>query len=124
MGLLYEAENYTVLGACFEVYKEQGCGFLEDVYQESLEIELGLRGVPFLAKPKLELAYKGKKLRQWYAPDLLCFGKIIVEVKAVKCLCNEHRAQLHNYLVTTGYRVGYLANFSLYPKLEYERIVR
>ncbi len=83
MALLYEAESYAILGACFEVYKEQGPGFLESVYQECLEIELQERGIPFIAQPGLLLKYKGRELTQAYKPDFVCFGKIIVEIKAV-----------------------------------------
>jgi len=111
------------MGACFEVYKEKGCGFLEAVYQECLELELGIRTMPYVASVPLNLTYKGVQLRQRYVPDLICFQKIIVELKAVSELTDEHRAQVHNYLRATGYRLGLLVNFGHYPKLEYERIV-
>src|SRR5262249_14993039 len=124
VGLLFEQESYAVLGACFEVYKEMGCGFLEAVYQECLELELERRGVPFRPQPDLFLNYKGRQLQQFYKSDLVCYEKIAVEIKAVKSLEEVHRAQLHNYLKGTGLRVGYLVNFGHYPKLEYERIVR
>ncbi|MFN9288889.1 MAG: GxxExxY protein, partial [Planctomyces sp.] len=78
MTLLYEEETYKILGACFEVYKEKGCGFLEAVYQECLEIELSLQSIPFEIQPSVSLAYKGHALRQVYIPDLICFQKIIV----------------------------------------------
>jgi len=122
--LLYEEETFALRGACFEVYKEKGCGFLEAVYQECLEIELRLRGVPFVSQPKLELEYKRQKLETQYQPDLICFGKIVVELKAVSALADEHRAQVHNYLKATGHRLGLLVNFGHYPKVEIERIVR
>jgi len=124
MGLLLESETYSILGACFEVYKEKGCGFLEPVYQECLEIELALRGLPFNAQPLLPLEYKGRVLKREYQPDLICFSNVIVELKAVTALADEHRAQVHNYLKASGLRVGLLANFGHYPKLEHERIVR
>ena len=122
-GFLFKEEGYQILGACFDVYNEEGSGFLEDVYQEALQIELGLRGIPFDAQPELRITYKGHELRKRYIPDLVCFGQIIVELKAVKELCDEHRAQLLNYLKATGYRVGYLVNFGHHPKLQYERFV-
>jgi len=122
--LLYEEETFAIRGACFEVYREKGCGFLEAVYQECLEIELGLRDVPFVAKPKLELEYKGHKLRTQYQPDMICFGKIVVELKAASELVDKHRAQVHNYIEATGYRLGLLINFGHYPKVEIERIIR
>lgn len=121
--LIYEQESYEIIGACFEVYKDKGCGFLEDVYQECLEIELGLRGTPFQSQAGLDLFYKGRKLRKAYVPDFVCFGKIIVEVKAVRELCDEHRAQALNYLKATGHKLGLLVNFGHHPLLEYERLV-
>lgn len=124
MDIVYKEESYQIVGACFEVYNEKGSGFLEPVYQECLELELGMQGIPFAAQQGLALDYKGKPLNQTYKPDFICFGKIIVELKAVSELTNEHRAQTHNYLKATGMRLGLLVNFGQHPKLEYERIVR
>ena len=121
--LILKDECYRVMGACFEVYKDKGCGFLEAVFQECLELELGLRGVPFVAQLELSLSYKGVPLRQTYKPDLICFGSVLVELKAVSKLADEHRAQVINYLHATGLRVGLLVNFGHHPKLEWERIV-
>ena len=121
--LLYKEESYNIIGACFEVYKEKGCGLLEAVYQECLEIELGLCDIPFSSQSALTLHYKGRKLKQTYVPDFECYEKIIVEIKAVKELCDEHRAQVFNYLRATGFQLGLTVNFGHYPKLEYERIV-
>jgi GxxExxY protein len=122
--LLYKQESYEIIGACFEVYKEKGCGFLEAVYQECLEIELEMRGIPTLSQKELDLFYKGRKLVQTFRPDFLCHEKIIVEIKAVSKLLNDHRAQLQNYLAATGFRLGLLVNFGHYPLLEFERIIR
>jgi GxxExxY protein len=124
MTLLFEEESYRILGACFEVYKEKGCGFLEGVYHECLEIEFGLCGIPFQPKAELTLAYKGRKLQQIYIPDFICFAQIILEIKAVSAIADEHCAQLHNYLKATGLRLGLLVNFGHHPKLQHERIVR
>jgi GxxExxY protein len=123
LNVVYREESYEIMGACFEVYKEKGDGFVEPVYQECLEYELGDRGVPFQAQVGLQLTYKGRPLKQKYIPDFVCFGKIILELKAVTALLDEHRAQLQNYLRATGMKLGLLVNFSHYPKLEYERIV-
>ncbi len=120
--ILYKKESYKIMGACFEVYKDKGSGFLEAVYQECLKIEFTKQGIPFIEKPKLELKYKGEKLRQTYEPDFICYDKIILELKSVKLVVNEHRAQITNYLKATGKRLGLLINFGHYPKLEYERI--
>ena len=122
--LILEQETHRILGACFEVYKEKGCGFVEPVYQECLELELSSRGVEFLAQQELGLSYKGRPLRQTYRADFICFGKIILEIKAVSKLANEHRAQVLNYLNATGFELGLLVNFGHHPKLEWERIVR
>lgn len=122
--ILFKKESYKIMGACFEVYKEKGNGFLEPVYQECLEIELGLQSIPFAPQPELQLSYKGKVLTQTYKPDFICFDTIIVEIKAVSQLTNEHRAQVHNYLKATDMRLGLLVNFGHHPKVEWERIVR
>ena len=122
--LIFKDEAYAIIGGCFEVYNDKGCGFLEAVYQECLEIELGIRGIPFQPQAELKLAYKGRPLKQHYYPDFFCFGKIIVEIKAVSELADEHRAQVHNYLKATGCRLGLLVNFGHKGKLEYERVVR
>lgn len=120
--IIYREESYKILGACFEVYKEKGCGFLEAVFQECLEIEFRSQAITFVAHPLLALSYKGQSLKQVYTPDFVCYGKIIVEIKAVSALTDEHRAQVHNYLRATGHRLGLLVNFGHYPKVEYERI--
>jgi GxxExxY protein len=124
MELILKQESYAVVGACFEVYKEKGCGFLEVVYQECLAIEFALQGIPFQPQAELTLSYKGHVLTQTYKPDFICYGKVILEIKAVSRLDDEHRAQVHNYLRATGHKLGLLVNFGHYPKLEYERIVR
>lgn len=111
------------MGACFEVYKEMGCGFLESVYQECLALEFANRGIPFEEQPCLRLNYKKKRLKQTYVPDFLCFGEVVVELKAVKQIADEHRAQAINYLKATGKRLALLVNFGHYPQLEHERLV-
>jgi GxxExxY protein len=121
--LLYQDESYKIIGACFEVYREKGCGFLEPVYHECLEIELRLQQIPCVSKPSLALQYKLCPLSSKYEPDFICYGKIILELKAVTELVNEHRAQVQNYLKATGMKLGLLVNFGHYPKLQLERIV-
>ncbi len=122
--IIYKKESYAIIGACFEVYNEKGCGFLEPVYQECLGIEFDYQRIPAIPKSSLTLSYRGRILIQTYGPDYVCFGKIIVELKAVSALIGEHRAQLLNYLHATGFELGLLVNFGHYPKLEYERIAK
>ncbi len=121
-GIIYSEESYRIMGACFEVYREKGCGFLESVYQECLEMELASQGISYVAQPALMLKYKGRTLRQTYAPDFVCFDKIVIEIKATSALADEHRAQMHNYLRATGHRLGLLVNLGHFPKVEAERI--
>ena len=124
--LLFEKESYAIRGAIFEVHGEMGCGFLETVYQECMEKELTKRGIPFEAQKDLLLMYKGQPLKQIYNADLICYGEIIVELKAVKTLTAdtaEHRAQVINYLKAAKLRLGLLANFGSNPKAIIERLV-
>jgi GxxExxY protein len=120
---LYQQQGYDFMAAAFEVHTEMGHGFLEEVYHESLELELTQRGISYISKPKLSLSYKGQPLKKQYEADLIVIGEIIVELKAIKALLPEHEAQLINYLRATRKRVGYLVNFGSFPKLEWKRFV-
>ncbi|MDP2806993.1 MAG: GxxExxY protein [bacterium] len=122
-GLIFKAESYAITGACFEVYKSMGCGFLEAVYQECLAIELGNRKIPYIAQKKLLLEYKGIPIRKSYEPDFVCYDRIILEIKAAQSLCDEDQAQVINYLQATNFQLGLLVNFGHYPKLEMKRIL-
>ncbi len=122
--IIYGKESYAIVGACFEVYNAKGCGFLEPVYQECLAIEFEYQRIPAISKPLLTLSYRDRTLTQTYQSDFVCFEKIILELKAVSKLADEHRAQLLNYLHATGFELGLLVNFGHYPKLEYERIAK
>lgn len=112
MALLYPTESYAIRGAIFEVHKQKGSGFLEKVYQECLEQEFIQRGIPYEREKRIKIDYKGKVLEQEYIADFVCYGKIIVECKAVKELIDVHRAQIINYLRATNLRLGFLVNFS------------
>lgn len=120
--MLFADESYQIMGACFEVHNRQGCGFLEAVYQECLAMEFAHQNVPFVAQPELPLSYRGQRLRQTYQPDFICYGKIIVEIKAVGQLIDQHSAQVINYLHAGGFELGILVNFGGHPKLEYKRL--
>ena len=122
--ILFKDESYAIQGAVFEVYKEMGNGYLENVYQECLEKEFGRRNIPFTAQPELTLSYKGERLKQVYRPDFICFDNIILELKAAKNLLPEHEAQLFNYLKATSLRLGLLINFGHQPLVEIKRCAR
>ncbi len=116
--LIYPEESFRIRGACFEVYKLKGCGFTEPIYQEGLETELELQGIPFDPQQQFPLIYKGRRLRHTFIPDLVCFGKIILELKAVPHLTDEHRAQTLNYLQATGMQLGLLINLDITQKFK------
>ena len=120
--LLYKNESYKIIGACFAVYNDKGCGFLEPVYQECMQIELEFQEIPYKEHPSLSLTYRGQELTQRYIPDFICYDKIILELKALSALTDEHRSQVLNYLNATGLKLGLLVNFGQHGSLEYERI--
>ncbi len=120
---ILKQEGYDLMSAAFEVYNHTGHGFLESVYQECLERELTLRGIPFVSQQECSIFYKSEPLKQTYRMDLVTHGAIIVQLKAFKSVLPEHKAQLMNYIKATGYRVGYLINFGCVNKLEWERII-
>ena len=123
MSVLYKDEVYAIIGAAIEVHRELGPGFLEAVYQEALEIELSDRHIPFVAQQPLAIHYKQHQLNQRYVPDLICYEKIIVDLKVLKKLSGREKAQILNYLKATGLRVGLLVNFGSQGKLEWKRFI-
>jgi GxxExxY protein len=122
--LICKKESYAIVGACFEVYNEKGCGFLEPVYHECLAIEFEYQRIPAISKPALTLSYRGRTLLQTYNSDFIRHQKIVLELKTVSKLIDEHRAQILNYLNATGFELGLLVNFGHYPGLEHERIAK
>jgi GxxExxY protein len=120
--LVYKQESYNIIGACMEVHKILGYGFLEPVYQEALSIEFQKQNIPFEKEKILSIFYKDIELEKKYIADFVCYNKIIVETKAVKELCDNHRAQIINYLNATGFKLGLLVNFGE-PSLKYERFI-
>ncbi len=121
--LVLKEEVYQVIGAAMDVYYQLGRGFLEPIYQEAFEIELGRRGLPFEHQKELTVLYKGIPLEKKYVPDLICFNQIIVELKALDRLTGVEEAQLLNYLRMTSMGVGLLINFGSRVKLEWKRYV-
>src|SRR6476620_7612728 len=109
--LLLKNEVYAIIGAAMEVHTELGAGFLEAAYQEAMEIELELRAIPFQPQCDLKIRYKGRELKKAYCADFVCYGQVVVEIKAMRELTVREEAQLLNYLKATGMRVGLLINF-------------
>ena len=123
--MLYNKEqSYAINGAAMNVYNALGHGFLKAVYQEALELEFIKRGIPYEREKELKIFYEGKELRQTYKADFVCYGDIIVELKAVAHLDDSHRSQVFNYLKATGFKLGLLYNFGHYNGLEWERKIR
>lgn len=108
---IYQEESYKIRGAIFAVHRELGCGFLERVYQDALEYEFQERGIPYEREKNIQITYKGKPLGEPYRADFVCYGKIIVELKALSELDGTHRAQVINYLKATKMKLGLLVNF-------------
>jgi GxxExxY protein len=109
--LIFKEECYQIVGACMAVHRELGCGFLEAVYQEALEEELKIRNIPYSREQQLTISYKGKTLNKKYQVDFICYGSIIVELKALNELNSIHKSQLINYLKITGLELGILVSF-------------
>jgi GxxExxY protein len=118
-----DPRTYAIIGAAMEVHRQLGCGFLEAVYQEALEVELAAHEVPFRRQVTLAVAYKGQQLKCTYCADFVCFDAIIVEIKALAKLSDTEEAQIINYLKATGMELGLLINFGS-RSLEYRRFIR
>jgi len=119
----YSDEGYALIGAAIEVHQKLGGGLAEEIYQESMELELSARRIPFLSKQSVSVTYKETLLRKQYVPDLLLHDAVLDELKAVSKLLAEHEAQLLNYMRITRKPVGYLLNFGPIDKLEWKRFV-
>lgn len=115
-----DPRTHAVIGAAMEVHRHLGCGFLEPVYQEALAIEFSIRQIPFQPQVELNVFYKDRQLHAWYKPDFVCFGGLIVEIKALSKLSTVEEAQIINYLKATGHETGLLLNFGA-RSLEYKR---
>ncbi len=117
-----DPQTYAIIGAAMEVHRVLGNGFLEAVYQEALAIEMEKRHIPFEREVMLEVSYKGKPLKAAYRADFVCYGEIIVELKALERLSGKETAQLIHYLKATGFHRGLLLNFGT-PSLQVKRVV-
>ena len=121
--LFYRDESYKIRGALFAVHNELGCGFLERVYQDALEVEFRLRNIPYEREKSIQIVYKGEPLGEPYRADFVCYGKVIIELKSVSEILVVHRAQIINYLKATKMKLGFLVNFGE-ESINIERIVR
>lgn len=117
-----DTQTYEIIGAAMHVHNALGAGFLESVYQEALEIEFQIRGVPFEQEKPLPIAYRGKDLKTFFKADFLCFGYVIVELKALQKLSGTETSQVINYLKASQLQKGLLINFGT-EKLQYKRLV-
>ena len=115
---IYPDECYAIRGALFEVHKNLGIGFTEDIYQSALEIELNTRGIPYRSQQEFTISYKGIPLDKTFRVDIVCYEKIIIELKAVKSILTEHQAQLINYLRVANFKLGFLVNFNEHPTID------
>ena len=123
MELLLKEEVYAIVGAAIEVHREFGSGFLEAVYREALEYELGDKSIPFEPQKQLTIRYKNRVLKKKYIADFVAYESMILEIKAADSLTGKDEAQLLHYLKATGLRVGVLINFGSHGKLEWKRMV-
>ena len=117
-----DPETYAIIGAAMEVHRLLGYGFLEAVYQEALELELMARAIPFQREVALPVFFKGERLRCAYRADFICYGNVIVELKAISQLTGADEAQAINELKATGLHRALLINFGA-PSLDYKRLV-
>lgn len=123
VSMMLEDEGYRLMGAAFEVYNQLGYSMAEEIYQQSMEIELALRGIPFQSKRELTVCYKDRLLDTRYRPDLVVYDAIVVELKAISNLMADHEAQLFNYLRIARQQVGYLLNFGKKYELQWKRFI-
>jgi len=119
--LLHRDLTFEIIGAAMEVHRILGPGFLESVYQRAMEAEMQQRGIPFESQKRLPLTYKGEPLGE-HVLDLVVDGRVVVELKAVRDLTDQHQAQILSYLKASSIQVGLLVNFSK-PSLEHRRIL-
>lgn len=119
---LYKQETHDIIGAAMAVHRYFGCGFIEKVYQDALEQELIVLGIPYKREFPIHAEYRGVRLKTEFKPDFICYDKVIVELKATKEIDDVQRSQALNYAKVAGYEVALLINFGE-PSLKFERFV-
>lgn len=120
--ILFKVESYSIIGACMEVHKKLGSGFLESVYAEALELEFKKVNIPYEREKKLPVFYDDQPLKKYFKADYVCFDSIILELKSTKYLIDADRQQTLNNVKTTKFKLGLLINFGT-TSLTYKRIV-
>jgi GxxExxY protein len=120
--IVYKEESFKIVGACMEVHKKLGPGFLESVYSEALELEFIKMNIPYEREKKLPVYYEDKPLQKYFRADFICYKSIILELKATKFLIEADHRQTMNNVKATKYKLGLLINFGT-PSLTYKRIV-
>ena len=119
---MQDKETYAIIGAAMSVHRELGNGFLEAVYQEALEREFKFLNIPYEREKKLPINYRGEVLKTYYQTDFICYGSVIVELKALQQLSGNEEAQIINYLKASELHRALLINFGT-KSLQHKRLV-
>ena len=120
--IIFKEESYRIIGSCMRVHQALGYGFLESVYQEALEKQFVIDGIPFEREKRINVYFNNEKLDKYFKADFLCYGKIIVELKAASFIHQDNINQTKNYLKSTKMRLGLLVNFGE-KSLNYKRVI-
>lgn len=120
--ILYKDESYRIIGSSMKVHTELGPGFVESVYQEALEKQFLKDGVPYEREKLLNVWFDGQKLKKHFKADFVCYGLIIVELKATSMIHNDNLEQTRSYLRSTNFQLGIIINFGQ-KSLVYQRII-